>query len=404
LNVPEAKHVEIHIGSPGGKLFASGGAEGTARTGPWVSEGLAFYLQDCSDGKSLSQSNTLGVLIAHLLQYHPTILENKQDLSRFYLDPSTIADPNLPQTIRVEPSSTYGVAHLIWNTSKASVVEIHVGSPDGQLFAAGGSHGTATTGEWVSDGMAFYLQDASRGNTTAACNTLAMLVVHIIHTPRYVPQMYGKASFFLQPALLPKAAEPLTILATPRTSSGIAYIGWNAPDARQIEIHVGSPSGPLFARAGSQGTAIAGGWVFDGTTFYLQDVSNNQPLSYDGTLGILSVRVIGNLADTAKQVFGAASFFIDRSDVPNLAFPNTISRRAGGTATIHWNAPGTNHVAIYVGAPSGRLFARGGSQGTAVATGWVTDGLVLYLVDESYEADLSHQSILATLTIHVSQD
>jgi hypothetical protein len=194
------------------------------------------------------------------------------------------------------------------------------------------------------------------------------------------------------------------ILAMPGTSSGIASIGWNAPNAQQIEIHVGSPAGPLFVSAGPQGSTVAGGWVVDGTTFYLQDVSNNRPLSYDGTLGILPVRVVSNLAGSAKQVFGAASFYIDRSDVPNLAFPNTISSRAGGSAKIHWNAPGTKHVAIYVGSPSGQLFARGGSEGTAVVTGWLTDGLVLYLQDESYQADSSRQSILATLTIHVSQD
>jgi hypothetical protein len=35
------------------------------------------------------------------------------------------------------------------------------------------------TGTWVTDGMVFYLQDASNGNPTAAASTLATLTVHL---------------------------------------------------------------------------------------------------------------------------------------------------------------------------------------------------------------------------------
>jgi hypothetical protein len=57
----------------------------------------------------------------------------------------------------------YGQVTLNWSMPAASRTEIHVGAPDGALFASGGSEGTAQTGRWVNDGARFYLQDVSAG-------------------------------------------------------------------------------------------------------------------------------------------------------------------------------------------------------------------------------------------------
>jgi hypothetical protein len=64
-----------------------------------------------------------------------------------------------------------------WGAPGVSPVEVHIGSPDGVLLTAGGSSGTVTTGVWVSNGMTFYLQDASTGNPLSAANTLAKTTV-----------------------------------------------------------------------------------------------------------------------------------------------------------------------------------------------------------------------------------
>jgi hypothetical protein len=37
------------------------------------------------------------------------------------------------------------------------MVEVRVGSPKGSLFAQGNPQGSAETGNWVKDGMTFYL-------------------------------------------------------------------------------------------------------------------------------------------------------------------------------------------------------------------------------------------------------
>ena len=68
---------------------------------------------------------------------------------------------------------------LSWTAPDSDAVEIHIGSPDGKLFAQSGNRGSMPTGTWVPDGMTFYLQDVSGGKPLISDNTLATLVVHL---------------------------------------------------------------------------------------------------------------------------------------------------------------------------------------------------------------------------------
>jgi hypothetical protein len=74
-------------------------------------------------------------------------------------------------------------------------------------------------------------------------------------------------------------------------AAGVTTISWNAPNAKVIEIHLGSPSGPLFVHSGNNGVAKTGPWVTDGLTFYLQDVSDGKPLTADNTLDSVVVHL-----------------------------------------------------------------------------------------------------------------
>lgn len=65
-NAPDAEVIEIHIGSPNGALFISGSNRGSAATGPWVPDGMTFYLQDVTGGKPLTSDHTLASLVVHL--------------------------------------------------------------------------------------------------------------------------------------------------------------------------------------------------------------------------------------------------------------------------------------------------------------------------------------------------
>jgi parallel beta-helix repeat protein len=93
---------------------------------------------------------------------------------------------------------------------------------------------------------------------------------------------------FIGPSL---AASPNPIPVTGSAPYGMTTISWNAPDAQIIEVHIASPNGPLFVMAGNRGSAQTGLWVSDGTTFYLQDVTDGKPLTSDYTLATLIVRL-----------------------------------------------------------------------------------------------------------------
>jgi len=58
--------VEVHIGSPNGPLFTSSLGPGSATTGPWVSSGMMFYLQNVTGGLPLTAANTLGTVVVNV--------------------------------------------------------------------------------------------------------------------------------------------------------------------------------------------------------------------------------------------------------------------------------------------------------------------------------------------------
>ena len=44
--------IEVRVGAPDGPLLSRTGAVGSATTGPWVRDGMSFYLQDVSMGRN----------------------------------------------------------------------------------------------------------------------------------------------------------------------------------------------------------------------------------------------------------------------------------------------------------------------------------------------------------------
>jgi hypothetical protein len=90
--------------------------------------------------------------------------------------PSLTANPN---PIPVAGKAPLGSTTINWIAPDAQVTEIHIGSPNGPLFTAGGNRGSAQTGPWVADGVTFYLQDVTGGKPLTLDYTLATLVVHL---------------------------------------------------------------------------------------------------------------------------------------------------------------------------------------------------------------------------------
>jgi hypothetical protein len=70
-----------------------------------------------------------------------------------------------------------------------------------------------------------------------------------------------------------------------------AELCWQAPDARVVEVHVGKPDGPLFARSTGPGRSRTGHWVSDNMQFFLQDVTGAKPLTPENTVGRITISV-----------------------------------------------------------------------------------------------------------------
>jgi hypothetical protein len=88
---------------------------------------------------------------------------------------STPVNP-LPVCIKTD----HGTATISWTARGTAFTEIHVGAPNGPLFAQGGANGTTTTGDWVRDGTTFYLQNVWHAAPLSPEHTLARLVFRVV--------------------------------------------------------------------------------------------------------------------------------------------------------------------------------------------------------------------------------
>ena len=156
-----ASRAEVHVNSPDGPIFA-GSDPGifSLATGHWVSNGMTFYLQDVSNRVPLTSANTLATVRIRGISTTPV--------------GSIIAEPN------PFPANAQGLGQmtLTWTSAGTNSVEIHANAPNGNRLAATGS-GTfsLTTGQWVRNGMTFYLQNVSNGLPLTSPNTLGTVNV-----------------------------------------------------------------------------------------------------------------------------------------------------------------------------------------------------------------------------------
>ena len=72
---------------------------------------------------------------------------------------------------------------------------------------------------------------------------------------------------------------------------GSTRLSYTFPDGVAVQVHSGTPDGPLFASPDRSGEKSTGKWVTDGSQFFLQDVSDGKPLTRDHTLATVTVRV-----------------------------------------------------------------------------------------------------------------
>ena len=86
-------------------------------------------------------------------------------------------------------------------------------------------------------------------------------------------------------------ADPNLIRVCGEEELGVTTLSWDCADTTLVEVHVNSPNGPLFSRGGPAGRGTTHKWVGHNTVFYLQDVSNGQPLTPLSTLASVTVKL-----------------------------------------------------------------------------------------------------------------
>jgi hypothetical protein len=190
--------------------------------------------------------------------------------------------------------------------------------------------------------------------------------------PMPLPPLYDSGSSI---AVTPS---PLVGSSTPAQGT----VSWVVPGSPTIEIHVGSPSGTLFAGTTGSGSAITGSWVTDGMQFYLQDVTSGKPLTLDNTIGIATAHAL-----SVPAALTATPQRINPGDGSGL-----------GITILSWSAPpetcSSRHcVDLHVGSPTGPLFTSGGYTGSAVTGKWVTNRMVFYLVDTNTSRTLQEVTV-----------
>jgi hypothetical protein len=146
---------DIRVGSPSGTLFVTAADQVVTPAGPWVTNGMQFFLQQHGD---TTPQGTLATLTMSVLASAPLCV-----VTNFSANPNPII------------SGTRAGATTI-NVNAGCAYDVRIGSPNGTIFFTALGPMSGTTGPWVTNGMTFYLQ--LFGDATPA-GTLGKLTVAV---------------------------------------------------------------------------------------------------------------------------------------------------------------------------------------------------------------------------------
>ncbi len=239
-----------------------------------------------------------------------------------------------PDPIVVTSGPLVGTATLTYTA--AVPVNIYVGST---LLCSGGTSGTCTTGNWVTDGMSFTMVDPSTGNTLATA-------VASVETPS---------------ATL--SANPSPII-NDGTGLGMTTIIVNANTP--VNVYAG---GNLLCGPYQTGTCPTGKWVTSSTIFTAVVPATGQ--------------VLATLTVPLQNPAGTISLS-----------PNPIGVTDGtglGVTTVNFSA--NVPVNVYAG---GNLFCGGMLSGSCTTGKWVSNGTVFTVVNPA-----ANNAVLASATAQV---
>jgi len=185
------------------------------------------------------------------------------------------------------------------------------------------------------------------------------------------------------------AANPNPVQVCDGSGLGITTLTWSSTGTTEVQVHVGSPTGTLFADTVPNGSATTGKWVGDGTVFYLQDVSGGLPLTSSNTLATATVNITATGCRTGTITANPS--------------PIQVCDGSGlGITTLSWSSTGTTEVQVRVGSTNGALFADTGPSGSWTTGKWVVNSTVFYLQDVSGGLPLTSNNTLATVAVNLT--
>jgi len=140
------------------------------------------------------------------------------------------------------------------------------------------------------NGVTYQFQSWSDG--LAATHTFATSAETRTYTATYLPVGSTRSGTLI--------ATPNPAFVCDNSNAGTTTLEWNSQGTKNVEIHINAPNGNLLAASGAgPGSITTQKWIGDGSTFYLQDVSNGLPLTADNTLATVTV----NLTDDGCSSF-----------------------------------------------------------------------------------------------------
>jgi hypothetical protein len=141
-----------------------------------------------------------------------------------------------------------GRATLSWNIPGAGQLSLRVNSPTGAEMGKFPERGSAETGDWVTDGMEFFLVDTA-GRTVARAT--------------------ARLECGSQPEQASLTASPNPIQVCPPANLGKTTLTWSAPGRTGLSLRVGAPDGANMGGVDSRGSTETGDWVTNGMEFFL---------------------------------------------------------------------------------------------------------------------------------------
>ncbi len=140
-------------------------------------------------------------------------------------------------------------------------------------------------------------------------------------------------------------ATPNPVQVCDGSGIGAATLSWVANGVSTVEVHAGSPSGPIIAQTGASGTQAIGKLIPNGTVFFLQNTSGGLPLTAANTLSTVTVAL------TSAGCPGNGASFVSQSVPTTMTHGQNynVSVTLQNTGSSTWlnaaaSAPGTEYV------------------------------------------------------------